>query len=932
MKPPAGTIGTLITWIHSGRNYSIQEHKTDNHLRMKRISNHNKEDICTLYFFYYIMVSEEAIHPNVHPKKENTEEKPEAPELSSPTPMEEDPQSRKREGPESRTVILSPEKKKQKVAYIKNEIEFMRHCYNATTPQLRVQLDFSEDWRLGHSLLTATARNFLLQKYDLDRKNNKTMLFTIDYKCNSEAIACLRTAKIYKVDQETSTFEDHQISAEMWPEIDLADSNEVKQFVEEKAFKPIHSLQLTDEMVVIDCKWVRKRKRYPDGSIKVKSRLCARGCLDAQKQQLTTRSTTATRLSQRLLVSQAARDEDKDVESWDISGAFLKGFDFKRIQESLKKLGLDAPTRQVVVFPPLNVWRHLPKYSDLFKVPQQSLHQYGLLCLKPIYGLNDAPLAWQLCLHEYILDLGAVRSKLDENCFLWKRPSTTMSLDNVEAMLTTHVDDLALTASSKWLNNNYDKFVQKFKKVSRQSLRFSHCGCTYRRTKDGYAIDQEDFVDKMKPAPIPSRPDDSRLEQSEVTDFRSALGALLWVAATRLDLVADVSLLQSKVTTATVKERKMANEVLVKAKDCREAALHYRRFQAPHQRLVCIHDASSANNGRHYAQEGILVLLADDHWRDQTMEHEVIHDEESVMMHGGVMHVLHAHGGKAKRISYSTSHAETLSMVNGTESTTLVMVRLSEMMHISLKPTLKELVDIQENGNPALPSDFYMDCRDLFELCTGQKVLPQDKTQRLYVLGIREGRITGRIRQTTLIPTESMTADALTKPMQSPELLQFLTTGMVTIYGVDNHPVISRILPSLQDYDEQTLMMDDEKLLDYVKENPQAAKASPATVLFGLMGVSTSSTMRMALMMGMASMANAQTIHEHEVQPSSNYIGMAIYYFLIYVMVIAAILTEKHVFQLRLRAEDRALHRALCLQADGHEAQGGDGRCYGGRR
>jgi len=135
MKPPAGTIGTLITWIHGGRNYSIQEHKTDNHLRMKRISNHNKEDICTLYFFYYIMVSEEAIHPNVHSKKENTEEKPEAPELSSPTPMEEDPQSRKREGPESRTVILSPEKKKkQKIAYIKSEIEFMRHWYNATTP------------------------------------------------------------------------------------------------------------------------------------------------------------------------------------------------------------------------------------------------------------------------------------------------------------------------------------------------------------------------------------------------------------------------------------------------------------------------------------------------------------------------------------------------------------------------------------------------------------------------------------------------------------------------------------------------------------------------------------------------------------------------------------------------------------------------------
>ena len=50
------------------------------------------------------------------------------------------------------------------------------------------------------------------------------------------------------------------------------------------------------------------------------------------------------------------------------------------------------------------------------------------------------------------------------------------------------------------------------------------------------------------------------------------------------------------------------------------------------------------------------------------------------------------------------------------------------------------------------------------------------------MLGIREGRLTGRIRQTSLIPTESITVDALTKPMQSAELLQLLTTGKVTMY------------------------------------------------------------------------------------------------------------------------------------------------------
>lgn len=70
---------------------------------------------------------------------------------------------------------------------------------------------------MGYSLLTSTARNFLMQKYDVDRKTNK-MLFTIGYKQNCEAISCLGTTKIYKVEQETNTFEDHEISQAMWPE------------------------------------------------------------------------------------------------------------------------------------------------------------------------------------------------------------------------------------------------------------------------------------------------------------------------------------------------------------------------------------------------------------------------------------------------------------------------------------------------------------------------------------------------------------------------------------------------------------------------------------------------------------------------------------------------------------------------------------------
>ena len=82
-----------------------------------------------------------------------------------------------------------------------------------------------------------------------------------------------------------------------------------------------------------------------------------------------------------MLVSAAARKSRsrKTLESWDIAGVFLKGFDFKGIQKALRKLDLSAPTREVVIFPPVNVWRHLQAISAEFRVPEHALHEY-MLC------------------------------------------------------------------------------------------------------------------------------------------------------------------------------------------------------------------------------------------------------------------------------------------------------------------------------------------------------------------------------------------------------------------------------------------------------------------------------------------------------------------------------------------------------------------------
>ena len=288
-------------------------------------------------------------------KKEKTSSTSTSPELDK---MDVEPPDRKRDSPETRTVVIAPEKKRQKIALVRRDLNFLEDFYMDHTKNMLIILDYPNSWKIGCNFMTQEIKNFLVKKHDQDRRA-LPVLFNINYKTDHHALACPRTSEIYKVDQETNNISEADLTPDIWPEVDKADLAEIKQFVEESAFKKIHKSQITSEMVVVDAIWVRKKKRYPDGSIRIKSRLCARGFLDAQKSMLTTRSTTATRLSQRLLVSYAAQDEERDVESLDVGGAFLKGFSFQEIQKVLREQGHQAPSRTVILLPPLctSIWR-----------------------------------------------------------------------------------------------------------------------------------------------------------------------------------------------------------------------------------------------------------------------------------------------------------------------------------------------------------------------------------------------------------------------------------------------------------------------------------------------------------------------------------------------------------------------------------------------
>ena len=846
---PLHTKGILLSWPAGSKEYVLTEHLTDQHISLKKDVGKMLDNICFIYLYYYVF-----LEGSDTPVTSSSRQPP-----SQTMPMDlQEPRSDpvKRDGPETRTVVIGPENKKQRIQLVESMEELHLHSlWWMLQRPLQVNWDplsFFEQYvphdfydNSNTDLLHGRRDRNMISQHSRSHEANQHISMLFQIPCNTSAVlhVDLREGEVFRVEQDTDVLTEAELQSH-WHDFEVSDESELRQFVEEKAFAKIHVSKVTDQMVVVDCTWVRKYKKMPDGSRKAKSRLCARGFLDPQRFEVPTRSTTATRLSQRLVLSMATL-HGMTAESWDISGAFLKGFSFEKVRELLMKKGIQAPERQVAVVPPANVWRHLAKADPSFAIRDDELQSWLLLCVKPIYGLNDAPLAWQLNIHDHLTSQGGIQSVLDENLFVWKGPQ------GLKALITTHVDDLAVCSDKKFLTEQYQNMTKKYGKVSLQKLPFAHCGSKYSATPTGLRMDQTEFCMNLKEVKIENDQDDERdLTREEQTVLRSQLGGLLWLAATRLDLVADIGVLQSYVTKSKVKHLKAANLVVRKAQDprFRNLGLVYQKFSPQSRwRLACIHDASAPSKQRDYAQEGVLVLLVEDRLH-QAEDYEIDGDKIPEENFGGKAHVLWSQGSRSKRISYSTSHGETLAAINGMESASLVALRVSELLLPDGKPSLQQLAALQEGGHADLPIDHYTDCRDLYELVTGAKSLPQDKAQRIYTLALKEARLCGRIRWFILIPTQCMTADPLTKPMFSAPILHLLSSGVVRFFNEGKHIICGRRLPKIEIADDTNLEYEDDKVVQALALTMPALfpknKAAMFAVLcaFLLPGASSSST------------------------------------------------------------------------------------------
>jgi hypothetical protein len=94
------------------------------------------------------------------------------------------------------------------------------------------------------------------------------------------------------------------------------------------------------------------------------------------------------------------------------------------------------------------------------------------------------------------------------------------------------------------------------------------------------------------------------------------------------------------------------------------------------------------------------------------------------------------------------------------------------------QPSYDELLEMETDGYYDLPIDSLTDCMDLYQLVTGAKGVPQDRTQRLLILSLREKLMVHKIRHFGWLHTKDMCANNLTKPdLKDQSLNQLMDTG-----------------------------------------------------------------------------------------------------------------------------------------------------------
>ncbi|GJW34514.1 putative ribonuclease H-like domain-containing protein [Tanacetum coccineum] len=220
----------------------------------------------------------------------------------------------------------------------------------------------------------------------------------------------------------------------------------------------------------------------------------------------------------RLVAQGYTQEEGIDYDEMDVKSAFLYG----KIEE------------EVYVCQP-------PGFEDL-EFPEKVYKVE-----KALYGLLQAPRAWYETLFTYLLDNGFQRGQIDKTLFIKRIKSDIL-------LVQVYVDDIIFGSTKKELCTDFEKLMHKKFQISSMGELTFFLGLQVTQKDDGIVISQDKYVDEilkkfgfstMKTASTPMETSKPLLKDAEAEDidvhlYRSMIGSLMYLTASRPDIMFDV--------------------------------------------------------------------------------------------------------------------------------------------------------------------------------------------------------------------------------------------------------------------------------------------------------------------------------------------------------------------------------------------------------
>lgn len=457
-------------------------------------------------------------------------------------------------------------------------------------------------------------------------------------------------------------------------------------------------VELPPGRVAIGSKWVFKLKKDEFGVIKrYKARLVAQGY--TQEYQVDYEEVFAPVVEKetiRVLLSLAGT-HNWVVQQYDVTTAFLNGL----LQEE--------------------IYMSLPKgFGETNKVCR---------LIKSLYGLKQAARVWNSTIHETLVNINFVQSKVDKCLYIYKH-------GNDICYLVIHVDDLLIASPNKSLIESLaEKIALKFDIKSEGAIRH-FLGMDIIKTQNGaYAISQETYINKIaseldltdiKPSKFPLDKGFHAIVDVDLLpdnkEYRKLIGILLYVAKiSRPDLGAAVSILAQRIESprpTDLREVKRAIKYLITTKT----------------RKLMMSDPGSYQE---------LTIYSDANWAEDR------HDRKSITgvicnFNGGTVEWI---ARKQSAVSKSSTEAEYYALCEAASETLYLKQLLSEF-----------------GINTEKPIKIFCDNQSCVKLADNEKLSSRTKH-----IDVRYHFVKDLVKTSVIdliyVPTEMNVADLMTKPL-----------------------------------------------------------------------------------------------------------------------------------------------------------------------